>query len=214
MRTLTAARIGSELRRHPPPNTSAWRVKRRAWSQELAGESPQELIRLGQLLINAGLRGRLTAYELIAMHPGGIAGLTPAAIRRLASGLCDWPGVDTFGCLIAGPAWREGRLGARQINSWARSQDRWQRRLALTCTVALNVRARGGRGDAARTLRVCRQLVVDRDDMVVKALSWALRALIRWDRAAVRQFIRDHEGQLAARIKREVGNKLRSGRKN
>jgi 3-methyladenine DNA glycosylase AlkD len=140
--------------------------------------------------------------------------LTPAAIRRLASGLCDWPGVDTFGCLIAGPAWREGRLGARQINSWARSQDRWQRRLALTCTVALNVRARGGRGDAARTLRVCRQLVVDRDDMVVKALSWALRALIRWDRAAVRQFIRDHEGQLAARIKREVGNKLRSGRKN
>jgi 3-methyladenine DNA glycosylase AlkD len=214
MRTVTAAWIASELRRHPPANTSAWRVKRRQWSRELAGESPQELIRLAQQLINTSLRARLTAYELIAMHPGGIASLTPAAIRRLASGLCDWPGVDTFGCLLAGAAWREGRLGTGQIISWARSKDRWQRRLALTCTVALNVRARGGRGDCARTLRVCRQLVADRDDMVIKALSWALRALVQWDPSGVRKFVREHEDQMAARVKREVANKLRIGRKN
>jgi hypothetical protein len=45
-------------------------------------------------------------------------------------------------------------------------------------------------------------------------LSWALRALVYWDRVAVRQFVSDHNGRLAARVKREVGTKLRTGRKN
>ena len=45
----------------------------------------------------------------------------------------------------------------------------------------LNLRAAGGTGDAERTLAVCAQLAADRDDMVVKALSWALRELIVWD---------------------------------
>jgi 3-methyladenine DNA glycosylase AlkD len=180
----------------------------------LAGRSPQELIRIAQLLIDCGMWGRLTAYELIAMRSGAITALKPATVRRLAKGLCDWPGVDTFGCLVAGPAWREGRLRTRQLDSWARSRSRWQRRLALVCTVALNVRARGGRGDSARTLGVCRQLVPDRDDMVDKALSWALRALVRWDRRGVRQFLRDHQERLAPRIKREVSRKLRTGHKN
>jgi 3-methyladenine DNA glycosylase AlkD len=156
----------------------------------------------------------LTAYEVIEAHPGAIDVLDASSIRRLARGLSDWPGVDTFGCLVAGPAWREGRLGTRQIDSWAASADRWQRRLALVCTVALNVRARGGRVDSARTLRICRLLVADRDDMVVKALSWALRALAQWDRAGVQRFLRTHEGKLASRVRREVGTKLRTGRKN
>ena len=35
----------------------------------------------------------------------------------------------------------------------------------------------GGAGDAARTLAVCELLAAAQEDMVVKALSWALRAL-------------------------------------
>jgi 3-methyladenine DNA glycosylase AlkD len=42
--------------------------------------------------------------------------------------------------------------------------------------------------------------VADREDLVVKALSWALRALARRDPAA--------------RVIREVENKLTTGRKN
>jgi 3-methyladenine DNA glycosylase AlkD len=76
------------------------------------------------------------------------------------------------------------------------------------------VRARGGRGDVARTLAVCRQVVDDRDDMVVKALSWALRSLVEWDRSAVSAFLAQHEDTLAGRVKREVTSKLRTGRKN
>jgi hypothetical protein len=50
--------------------------------------------------------------------------------------------------------------------------------------------------------------------MVIKALSWALRSLIQWDREAVTRFLTAHDDVLASRVKREVGTKLRTGRKN
>ena len=214
MTHLTAAHISTVLRQRPPSNTSDWRTLRRKWTAEFATEAPAVVIKVAAELAGNGTWDRLTAYELIATHPGCVLALRPASIHRLAKGLSDWPGVDTFGCYVAGPAWREGRLGTKHIDAWAHSRDRWQRRLALVCTVALNVRARGGHGDTVRTLAVCNQLIDDRDDMVVKALSWALRALVQWDPAAVRQFVSNHEDRLAARVKREVGTKLRTGLKN
>jgi len=71
----------------------------------------------------------------------------------------------------------------------------------------------GIRGDVVRTLAVCRQVVEDRDATVVKAVSWALRSLVEWDRAAVAGFLIEHESTRAGRVKREVSTKLRTGRK-
>ena len=46
---------------------------------------------------------------------------------------------------------------------------------------------------AARTLAVCRTLAADRDDMVVKAMSWALRVLSDRDRPAVEAFMAEQK---------------------
>jgi 3-methyladenine DNA glycosylase AlkD len=73
--------------------------------------------------------------------------------------------------------------------------------------------ADGGHGDPVRTLAICRRLVHDRDDMVEKALSWSLRALAARDRTAVEQFLAAENAALAARVKREVRNKLATGLK-
>jgi 3-methyladenine DNA glycosylase AlkD len=105
-------------------------------------------------------------------------------------------------------------LSDATVEKWSRSRDRWQRRLALVCTVPLNSKSRGGIGDTKRTLRICEALMDDRDDMVVKALSWALRELGKRDHEAVRRFLAQHTGRLAARVRREVMNKLTTGRKN
>ncbi|MGE0594233.1 MAG: DNA alkylation repair protein [Vicinamibacterales bacterium] len=210
--TVTEA-IRETLGTSPPRNVPAWRALRRGWSRELESWPARDVIRLGLEVMDVTPWGRVTAYEIIACHPGGIEALTPRLLYRLGEGLADWAGVDTFGCYLAGPAWREGRLSTRDVHRWLRSSDRWQRRAAVVCTVALNVRARGGRGDAVRTLDVCRRVVADRDDMVVKALSWALRSLVRWDRDAVAAFVREHDAVLAARVRREVGTMLRTGRK-
>ncbi len=95
-----------------------------------------------------------------------------------------------------------------------RSHDRWWRRVALVSTVALNMRTYGGTGDAKRTLAVCQMLVADHDDMVVKALSWALRELVVHDAEVVARFVDTHANELAARVKREVRNKLETGLKS
>ena len=81
-------------------------------------------------------------------------------------------------------------------------------------TVAFNVRSHGGKGDTARTLAICQLLVADHEDMVVKALSWALRELVYFDPNAVERFVREHEYVLAGRVKREVSSKLQTGLKN
>jgi len=50
--------------------------------------------------------------------------------------------------------------------------------------------------------------------MVAKAMSWALRELAVHDPDAVREFLNEHGHVLAARVKREVRNKLTTGLKN
>jgi 3-methyladenine DNA glycosylase AlkD len=54
---------------------------------------------------------------------------------------------------------------------------------------------------------------MDRDEMVVKAMSWALRSLARQDPKAVKAFVAKHGEELAPRVKREVSTKLTTGRK-
>jgi 3-methyladenine DNA glycosylase AlkD len=49
--------------------------------------------------------------------------------------------------------------------------------------------------------------------MVVKALSWALRELSKKHPEKVRRLITKHREVLAARVIREVDNKLTTGRK-
>jgi 3-methyladenine DNA glycosylase AlkD len=132
----------------------------------------------------------------------------------MAEGLSDWGSVDLLAVTVIGQAWREGAVSDAKIHAWARSTDRWRRRLALVATVPLNIRARGGHGDVRRTLRVCRTLRDDRDDMVVKAMSWALRELAKRNPTAVMGFLSRDTERLAARVRREVTNKLETGLKS
>ncbi len=132
----------------------------------------------------------------------------------LGEGIDNWVSVDTFSVLVAGPCWREGRVSDAAVRRWAHSRDRWWRRAAVVSTVALNLKSRGGRGDVARTIDVCAHVSADTDNMVAKGLSWALRELSKREKAPVRAFLSEHEDVLPARVKREVGRKLATGKKN
>jgi 3-methyladenine DNA glycosylase AlkD len=157
---------------------------------------------------------RFVAYELVANHPTAPRLLDGSRLGRMGRGMASWDAVDCFSVFLAGPAWRRRTVPDAVIHGWARSEDRWWRRAALVSTVPLNSRAHGGEGDSRRTLRVCRILESDRDPMVFKALSWALRELSKRDPAAVRRFVAARSGALAAQVLREVRNKLETGLKN
>ncbi len=128
--------------------------------------------------------------------------------------LDSWYAVDAFGLYISGPAWRDGQIGIAAVKRWTRSKDFWWRRAALVSTVPLNQKSHRNGYRTADTLAICEMLVDDRADMVVKALSWALRVLASRDPDAVRVFLDRHAARLAARVKRETNTKLVTGKKN
>jgi 3-methyladenine DNA glycosylase AlkD len=80
--------------------------------------------------------------------------------------------------------------------------------------VGLNLKSRGGTGDTWRTLMICEKVIQYRDDMIVKALSWALRELSKNDKPAVQEFMKKNDTLLAGRVCREVYSKLETGKKN
>ena len=152
--------------------------------------------------------------EVVYHHAKALRSLTIGDVERLGAGMASWGEVDAFGAYIAGPTWLHGQISDANVRRWTKSRDRWWRRAALVGATVLNTKAKGGRGDAARTLDVAARLCRDPDDMVIKALSWSLRSLVPWDRPAVERFLTDHDHVLSARVKREVRNKLRTGLKN
>lgn len=208
-----AAELNAEIKALENPNTPNVRAIRMKYSKRFRDNEPAFILELAwELLIRYG--ERWVAYELIANHKGAYASLDETALEKYGQGINSWGSVDSFGRTLSGPAWRDGLVSDEIFHRWADSSDRWWRRAALVSTVALNVRSQGGDGDAERTLAICQKLAGDRDDMVVKAMSWALRELVPHDPQAVREFIRKNEKVLATRVKREVNNKLSTGLKN
>jgi 3-methyladenine DNA glycosylase AlkD len=198
----------------PEHSTQSLRTLRRRQSRTLKPFPAITVLRLAcELAEPRGDCPRWFAYELVHHHAAAMSRLTSAWLNRFGSGLSSWDEVDPFACYLLGPAWRSGYVTDAHITRWARSKDRWRRRAALVATVALNTPARGGSGDAVRTLGVCTLLLEDRDDMVIKALSWALRALAARTPQPVRNFLEQHRERLAAQVQREVRNKLTSGLK-
>jgi len=213
--TALKEEIRKRVQALPLPNTTSVRNTRREFSKRLAHAEPDLILSLALSLMKLrGFEFRFIAYELVQHHLATFSSLDVLALEKLGNGIDNWAAVDCFACYLAGPAWRERQISDRVIRRWARSKDRWWRRAALVSTVALNNKARGGVGDTRLTLIVCEMLVNDRDDMVVKALSWALRELSKRDPSSVRRFLREHEKDLAPRVAREVNSKLKTGLKN
>lgn len=207
------ALIAQALRDAPGATTVA---TRRALAKGLARELRSAPDRVSADAALALARGgeRFVAYELVDARRACAAHFTAAEIEELGEGCAAWNEVDCFACFVAGPAWRSGAISDARVASWTRSKDRWIRRRALVATVPLNSKARGGSGDPERTFAIAELLLNDRDDMVVKALSWALRELIPYDPDALERFLARHRERIAARVQREVGNKLDTGLKN
>lgn len=207
-----ASQIVEEIYALSVRNTPSERAIRRKYSRKLAQASPEFILEVARILLKA-YDQRWHAYELIADHREAFKRIREAELEEFGQGISSWGSVDSFARILAGPAWLAGQVSDAMIIRWAQSEDRWWRRAALVSTVALNVRSHGGKGDVRRTLAVCSLLVHDHDDMVVKALSWALRELVVHDADAVVNFLHEHQDVLSARVIREVSNKLVTGLK-
>jgi 3-methyladenine DNA glycosylase AlkD len=208
-------KIQARIQALPQLKTQDVRAVRREFSKRLASTDPDLVLKLALNLRKfSGFEFHFIAYELVQHHHETASSLDAAALEKLGNGMNGWAAVDCFACYLAGPAWRKRQISDSVVRRWSRSSDCWWRRAALVATVPLNNKTRGGAGDSTRTLDICHLLVNDREPMVIKALSWALRELAKRDAPSVREFLRKERDKLAAQVVREVENKLATGLKN
>lgn len=206
-----AAAIRAEIAALPRRDTPSMRALRKRRSAELKMRPAAEVIALAQALErDAPQEGKWVAYELIRFHADAFAGLSGAQVEDFAGRIASWYATDAFGTILSGPLWAKGRLPDAMFDAWSRSESRWLRRSAVVATVGRNAT----KPDPASTFALCLRLAADRDDMVEKAVSWALRYLSQKDRAAVEAFWAEHGDRFRPRVQREVRHKLATGLKN
>ncbi len=198
-----------------PRQTGALRSVMREILNGVAHESGKDVLELANALQRLdGYRYRLISNELVARHKAAFALLDRQELERLGKGIGSWWEVDVFACELTGPAWLKGQISDETVLDWGRSEDVWWRRTSLVSTVKPGRVTDKHPHFLDKIIRVCELQVDDREDMVVKALSWALRELAKKNPLAVQDFAQRHDDRLASRVRREVQNKLASGVKN
>ena len=225
--------IETQLDNNADPDRLEWAKKNYATSMTLKGVTvpnirpivkelnkrfkkslPEEVVEFAkQLNATRILEAQQIAFEVLEKHKAARQSLTLEDLLELGEGIDNWVSVDYFAGFLAGPAWREGQISDEVLEGWAKSEDKWWRRAAVVCTVALNQKARGGDGDPERTLKICGLVAEDQEDMVAKSLSWALRELAKREVEPVIEFVNQNERTLPKRVVREVRRKIETGRK-
>lgn len=180
-----------------------------------SGLASLEKIEIAKELADSGIiECFMVACDFLGNDKRLLKDATKPDVKYFNKNLDNWASVDCYGVYVHGSAWRLGILDDEDILDLIRDKDYWQRRLGVVSTIPLNQKALGGLGDPERTLMICEMVTDDYHDMVVKAVSWALRELAKREPGIVKEFLFKHEPVLHKRILREVRNKIFYGKKN
>ena len=178
-------RLTSEAAVADPPATAA-DVERAAgalWREAAYREERYAAIALTGLPVARGVLELLPLYEQM---------ITTGAWWDLVDGVAG----RIRDLLLAHPA----QLGP-VLRDWARSDDRWLRRSAITAQLGAKERT-----DRALLTEVIEVNAADPEFFVRKAIGWALRDLAKTDPAWVRRFLAEHE--LSPLSRREASRHL------
>jgi len=167
------------------------------WWVELESWPPEKLFSLAKELINTRIECTQVAFELLWKDKKALSQLTLIDLEFLGQNMDNWATTDTFFVNLSGWMWRNNQISDTDILKRLKRNNDWWRWAAIVSTVGMNLKKRGGTGDTSRTLMICEKVVNDREDMIVKALSWALRELSKHDKSAVEKFMKKYDEILA-----------------
>ncbi|HXK61722.1 MAG TPA: DNA alkylation repair protein [Acidobacteriota bacterium] len=186
----------------------------RRWSLEHRDACWEAVLELIESLWQApSQEERALAILLLQRHSGRIPSLDWELFDRWRKDLDNWGLTDALATIVFGP-WIAADYSVRGARLWSLIEDSsvWSRRLALVATVPLN--RVPSTAIPETTLALIDRVASEREPMITKAVSWALRELIRVDRASVESYLEENRTRLARLVLREVGNKLRTGLKS
>lgn len=185
----------------------------RAWGRAHQQIAHDDLVALVDSLWNGESREeRMLFTYLLEHYKHLVPDLTRAQFERWRRGLDNWEMTDGLGWvmalwLLADPDTRLDYLG-----DLIADEDVWSRRLALVATTPIN-RGHTGFTIPDLTLELVDRVKEERHPMITKAVSWALREMIKTHPDRVAAYLEENREVLAAHVVREVNNKLRTGLK-
>jgi len=140
------------------------------------------------LMADRHLEAKSVGIEVIARFRRD---LTPSRLahwqRWLARDLAgNWATTDAICGALIGPTLAGHPEAARAMDRWARHRNVWVRRAAIVGLIPLA--RRGGALD--RVYAIARRLHGDREDLIQKAVGWALREAGKTDPARLERYLR------------------------
>ncbi len=186
----------------------------RDWQRAHRKIAREELMALLEALWNGASREEhLLVVYLLGRYKRWIPDLTWSRFEYWRRGLDNWEVSDGLAMWVLGPwllADPDTRLA--HLRDLIADEDVWSRRLALVATVPIN-RGHTGFTVPDLTLDLIDRVKEEKDPMITKAISWALRELTKTHADRVSVYLEENRDVLASHVVREVSNKLRTGLK-
>jgi len=185
----------------------------RSWRRSNREADPDLVLSLVERLWSAESRDeRALGLEILYLHPKIGSELGRDRFDRWRLDIDNWGVCDFLATRILGP-WAdtdpEGRLS--YLEDLVGDPHLYSRRLGIVASVHLN---RDGSTYGGWTLGQLDRVLDERDPMITKAVSWALRQMTRHQASDVAAYLESRGERIASLPRREVRNKLMTGRKS
>jgi len=181
-------------------------------NKDLSFDGFIELIEI--LWKDASREERIIAIEFLNFYKEHIPLISKDLINKWIKSLDNWEETDGFAMYLVG-RWILSDFNNFQGYLWEliEDEDVWTRRVAIVATVEFNDWKRG-KAYPELTFKLIDVVKEDKHPMITKAVSWALRIMIKEYKKEVADYMKKNDSILAKHIVREVNNKLTSGLKN
>ncbi len=120
----------------------------------------------------------------------------------------NWDLVDASASKILGQAILDGVIHEELLDTLADSKTMWERRVAIIATMAM-IR----KGEYDSTLRIAKKLLGDKEDLMHKAVGWALREVWKKDPARCEEFLLAHYPRLPRTTLRYAIERMEEGKR-
>lgn len=162
----------------------------RSHKEEIEQLSKQALKRTAMELAKVGVEEMTQAgIELLRIRLRLLDDTDLAFVDSFARKLNSWSTVDAFAVRIVQPLLlKYPELVLERLRKWNTSKDLWQRRLSV-------VPFEGKIGASGRFtkqgLEMCENIIHAEEDLVRKGIGWALKDMMRGDKATVVRYVKD-----------------------
>ena len=167
---------------------------------------------IAKLLQSKWHEDRLVALLILVLQSAEASGRERRSIARFylenVEGVNNWDLVDSSAPYILGPALFRRPSPIRALTRLARSENIWERRIAILATQHFIRNGRSG-----ETLRLARLLLLDEEDLIQKAVGWMLREVGKRDEARLIRFLNKYAARMPRTMLRYATERLEEGMK-